>query len=61
MKLSFIKIENYETIREKYPYEAFIEDKLPHLNSKLQVECSNALNIAKNIEPLAFFLYKTQH
>ena len=52
------QIENDETMREKYPYEVFIEDKLPHLNPKLQVEYSNALNIAGNIEPLAFFLYK---
>ena len=34
------QIENYETIREKYPYEVFIEDKLPHPNSKLQQEYS---------------------
>ena len=31
------QIENDETIREKYPYEVFIEDKLPHFNPKLQV------------------------
>ena len=57
-KVVIHQIENYTTIREKYPYEVFIEDKLPHLNSKYLVEYSNTLNIVENIEPLAFFLYK---
>ena len=34
------------------------EGKLPHLNSKLQVEYSNALNIAGNIHPLKFYCIK---
>ena len=49
------QIENYEIIRDKCSYEVYIENKLLHLNSKLQVEYWNALNIAGNFEPLEFF------
>ena len=43
------QIENYDTVREKYSCEVFIEDKLPHRNEKPKVEYSNKLNIAGNI------------
>ena len=43
------QIKNYDTIREIYSYEVFIEDKLPHRNEKPEVEYSNKLNIAGKI------------
>ena len=42
------QIENYETTRKKYLNKVLIKDKLLHLNSNLQIEYSNELNIADN-------------
>ena len=52
------QVENYETTRKKYLNRVLIKDKLPHLNSKLQIEYSNDLNITENTEPYIFLLYK---
>ena len=55
------KIEDYEAIRGLYPFEIFIKEKLPSLDSKLQKEYSKALDIAGNIAPLAYFLYMNSY
>ena len=52
------QIEDPNIFRKKYPYETFIVEELPELDSKLKKDYSNWLKLAYNIEPLAFFLYK---
>ena len=54
------EIENYEAIREMYPYELFKKDLLPNLSKKSKNEYSKLLKAADFMEPLAFFLYKNQ-
>ena len=55
------KIEDYEAIRGLYPFEIFIKEKLPSLDTKLQKEYSKALDIAGNIAPLSYFLYMNSY
>ena len=52
------KIEDYEKVIEKYPYEVFVRDELPNLDSKSKKEYQKLYKLAEHIEPLAFFLYK---
>ena len=52
------QIEDYEKVREKYPYEVFVRDELPNLDSKSKKEYQRLCKLAENIEPLAFYLYK---
>ena len=52
------QIEEYEKVREKYPYEVFDRDELPSLDSKSKKEYQRLYKLAENIEPLAFYLYK---
>ena len=54
------QIEDYEKVREKYPYEVFVRDELPNLDSKSKKEYQRLCKLAENIEPLAFYLYKNQ-
>ena len=54
------KIDNYEAVREMYPYELFKKDILPNLNKKSMNEYSKLLKEADFMEPLAFYLYKNQ-
>ena len=51
-------VEDYQKVRNKYPFEIFIRSELPNLNSKSQKEYSRVLKIAGNIEPLAYFLFR---
>ena len=52
------QIEDPNIFRKKYPYETFIEKKMPECYSKLRKDYSNLLKLGHNIEPLAFFSYK---
>ena len=52
------QIEDYEKVREKYPYEVFVRDELPNLDSKSKKEYQRLYKLFENIEPLAFYLYK---
>ena len=52
------QVEDLNSIRDKYPYEKFIKDKLPNVDKQSQKKYSKALKLSKNIVPLAFFLYK---
>ena len=45
-------IEDYQKVRDKYPFEAFIRSELANLDSKSKKEYSRVLKIAENIEPL---------
>ena len=54
------KIDNYEAVREMYPYELFKKDILHNLNKKSMNEYSKLLKEADFMEPLAFYLYKNQ-
>ena len=54
------KIDNYEAVREMYPYELFKKEILPNLNKKSMNEYSKLLKEADFMEPLAFYLYKNQ-
>ena len=54
------KKDNYEAVREMYPYELFKNDILPNLNKKSKNEYSKLLKEADFMEPLAFYLYKNQ-
>ena len=51
-------IEDYQKVRNKYPFETFIRSELANLDSKSKKEYSRVLKIAGNIEPLAYFLFK---
>ena len=55
------KIEDYEKVIEKYPYEVFVRDELPNLDSKSKKEYQRLYKLAENIEPLAFYLYKIHY
>ena len=52
------QIEDHEKVREKYPYEVFVRDELPNLDSKSKKEYQRLYKLAENIEPLTFYLYK---
>ena len=54
------KIDNYEAVREMYPYELFKKELLPNLSKKSKSEYSKLLKAADFMEPLSFFLYKNQ-
>ena len=54
------KIDNYEAVREMYPYELFKKDILHNLNKKSMNEYSKLLKEADFMESLAFYLYKNQ-
>ena len=51
-------VEDYQKVRDKYPFEIFIRSELANLNSKSQKEYSRVLKIAGNIELLAYFLFR---
>ena len=51
-------VEDYQKVRDKYPYEIFLRSELINLNTKSKKEYSRVLRIADNIEPLAYFLFK---
>ena len=51
-------IEDYQAVRDLYPYEIFLINKLKKLDSWYKKEYSEALKLADNIEPLAYFLFK---
>ena len=55
------KIEDYEKVIEKYPYEVFVRDELPNLDSKSKKEYQKLYKLVEHIEPLVFFLYKTHY
>ena len=55
------QIEDYEKVREKYPYEVFVRDELPNVDSKSKQEYQKLYKLAENIEPFAFYLYKTHY
>ena len=48
-------------LEKKYPYEVFVRDELPNLDSKSKKEYQRLYKLAENIEPLAFYLYKTRY
>ena len=54
------KIDNYEAVREMYPFELFKKELFPNLNKKSKNEYSKLLKADDFMEPLAFFLYKNQ-
>ena len=51
-------IEDYQKVRDKYPFETFIRSEFANLDSKSKKEYSKVLRIAENIVPLAYFLFK---
>ena len=57
-KVVIHQVEDLNSIRDKYPYEIFIKDKLPNVDKQSQKKYSKALKLSKNIAPLAFFLFK---
>ena len=57
-KVVIYQVEDLNSIRDKYPYEIFIKDKLPNVDKQSQKKYSKALKLSKNIAPLAFFLFK---
>ena len=52
------QIEDYKKVREKYPYEVFVRDELPNLDSKSKKKYQRLYKLVENIESLAFYLYK---
>ena len=52
------QIEDYEKVRDKYPYEIFIRDELPNLETRSKKEYQTFYKLAEHKEPLAYFLYK---
>ena len=52
------QIEDYEKVRDKYPYEVFTRDELPNLDSKSKKEYQRYYKLSEQIEPLAFYLYR---
>ena len=52
------QIEDYEKVRDKYPYEVFTRDELPNLDSKLKKEYQRYYKLSEQIEALAFYLYR---
>ena len=41
------QIEDYEKVREKYPYEVFVRDELPHFDSKSKRSIKDYTNLLK--------------
>ena len=52
------QIEDYEKVRDKYPYEVFTRDELPNLDLKSEKEYQRYYKLSEQIEPLAFYLYR---
>ena len=57
-KVVIHQVEDLNSIRDKYPYEIFIKDKLPNIDKQSQKKYSKALKLSKNIVSLAFFQKK---
>ena len=57
-KVTYHQIEDYEKIRDIYPFEIFLRDILPNLESTSQKEYQRLYKIADHNEPLAYYLYK---
>ena len=51
-------VENYQKVRDKYPFEIFLRSELANLSPKSKKEYSRVLQISRNIEPLAYFLFR---
>ena len=54
------KVEDYESIRELYPFEKFKRDEVPSLGPISRKEYERLLKLAENQEPLAYFLYQNR-
>ena len=50
-------VEDYQKVRDKYPFETFVRNELAHFDSKSKKVYSKMLKLADNYEPLAFFLF----
>ena len=51
-------VEDYQKVRDKYPFEIFLRSELANLSPKSKKEYSRVLQISRNIEPLAYFLFR---
>ena len=54
------EVEDYEAIRELYPFEIFKRDEFPSLGPISKKEYERLLKLSKNQEPLAYFLYQNR-
>ena len=54
------KVEDYESIRELYPFEKFKRDEVPSSGPISRKEYERLLKLAENQEPLAYFLYQNR-
>ena len=51
-------VEYYQKVRDKYHFEIFLRSELANLNPKSKKEYSRVLQISRNIESLAYFLFR---
>ena len=56
----FHQVEDYETIRELYPFEKFKRDELNNLGPISKKEYQRLFKLAESYEPLAYFLYQNR-
>ena len=56
----FHQVEDYETIRELYPFEKFKRNELNNLGTISKKEYQRLFKLTESYEPLAYFLYQNR-